>query len=107
MNGKCEEEVLINRARRNWRLIRKKLKIVVMIGNLGLNTFNELRESKNSQQKEKEDIPEAEAPFSSRLIIPQDSTAFMVWSGLVTIMFVVYVTVWPIFVSYHTSFAPS
>ena len=70
MNGKCEEEVLINRARRNWRLIRKKLKIVVMIGNLGLNTFNELRESKNKQQKEKEDIPEAEAPFSSRLIIP-------------------------------------
>lgn len=49
LNDKCEEEILINRARRNWRLIRKKLKTIVMIGNLGLNTFNELRERKNKQ----------------------------------------------------------
>lgn len=35
-----------------------------MISNLGLNTFNELRERKNKNQKKEEDIPDAKAPFS-------------------------------------------
>ena len=102
MNGKCEEEILINRAKRHWRLIRKKLKIIVMIGNLGLNTFNNLRERKKKFKMLKEDIPEAEAPLSTRLIIPENSTTYMIWSALNTIMFVVYVSLWPIFVSYNT-----
>lgn len=104
MNSRSEEEEKIYKARRNWTTVRKKLQIIKMMGRCGIKFVVELREKKEKINKEKEDIPQAEDPLTTKLIIPPDSTGNMYWNNFVTLMFVVYIFIAPIFISYDTRF---
>lgn len=104
MNSRNEEQEKIYKARRNWTTVRKKVKIIIMMGRWGIKNVVEQRERKEKINKEKEDIPQAEEPLTTKLIIPPDSTGNMYWNNFVTLMFVVYIFIAPIFVSFDTKF---
>jgi hypothetical protein len=59
MNCRCEEQVLIKDAIRNWALIKKKIKVIRMMGTMGGQKVLEMRERK-LKKNEVETIPDAE-----------------------------------------------
>ena len=100
MNCRCEEQVLIKDALRHWALVKKKIKVIRMMGSMGGQKVLEMRERR--MNKEIETIPDAEQPCSSKLIIPPNNWWNMQWNNFVTTAFVVYIFIFPIYISYET-----
>jgi len=59
MNCRCDEQVLIKDAIRHWALIKKKIKVIRMMGTMGGQKVLEMRERK-LKKNEVETIPDAE-----------------------------------------------
>ena len=72
-----------------------------MMGTMGGQKVLEMREKK-LKKNEVEKIPDAEQPCSSKMIIPPNNWWNMQWNNLVTLAFVVYILITPIYVSYDT-----
>jgi hypothetical protein len=95
LDQKLEEQIIINKARYSWKIIRKRIKVVNMMGISGETVIRDLYAKKN---KGKIDIkPEDIQP--SRFIIPPNNYWKMMWGNFALIMCIGYVFLLPLFVS--------
>jgi len=76
-----------------------------MMGTLGGQCVLEMHEkskNKNKDENDDEKIPDAEKPCTSKMIIPPNNWWNMQWNNFVTLAFVVYILITPIYVSFDT-----
>lgn len=118
LDGLCEEQVKISVARRNWATIRKSIKIILLMPLLGEKQVhqmilrsrqNKLRikkekeekeRMKNKQENEQENFG-SQQDWAQRLIIAPNNSLFFIWCNLMTLVFVVYMLLLPMFISYR------
>lgn len=50
LNSNIEEQIIINKGRYNWKLIRKRIRVINMIPFIGENEVRELYHKKNKEK---------------------------------------------------------
>lgn len=108
LNQKCEEEIIISRAKYNWAIIKKKIKVIRMMGKKGEeDKILEMIERKQKQQDFEDEQIGRHRYFTSKFIIPPNNYWKILWNNLVLILFIVYIIMLPLFISYDTTMKKS
>ena len=104
INGKCEEQLVIEGAKKRWALLRKKKKIILQISNLKkCNLGSGEMERILSNQTHKEDhnkVKEEKANWQQKLIIPPNYFWNMQWNNLTVLIFIIYMFMLPVFICF-------
>lgn len=103
LNTKSEEQIKILNAKKLWMLVRKKIKVVVMMGKMGGQTIHEMILRKEKWQGKKKSEIDEDTDISrkkvSKLIIGPNNYWNLQWNNLVQVIFVVYIFLYPVLVA--------
>jgi hypothetical protein len=105
LRQKCDEELTIDKAKHQWKQVRRKVKVLRMLENLsvlnepGLN--KEVLQERISARKEQEEEDEEQASYWSKFIISPGNYWNMLWNNLVIMNFIAYVLIIPVVVSFN------
>ena len=72
-----------------------------MMSNMGGSKVLEMKERSNKKDPE---TPDNEPSWTSKLIIPPNNFWNMQWNNFITLIFIIYIFIAPIFISYDTKF---
>jgi len=98
INGKCEEQLKIEAARKRWALLRKKKKVIVQISNLGVKMEEILRDQ--TQKEDHNRTKEEKANWQQKMIIPPNNYWNMQWNNITVLIFIIYMFMLPLFICF-------
>jgi hypothetical protein len=105
LRQKCDEELTIDKAKHQWRQVRRKVKVLRMLENLKNMNETDLNEEiiqeRINQKKGQEYKDEEEQSYWSKFIISPGNYWNMLWNNLVIFNFIVYVLIIPVVVSFN------
>lgn len=104
LKQKADDQETIQKAQQNWKIIKKKIKVIRMMSSMGAQNVLAMRE--RSKKKDEQQVFENEESWTSKLIIPPNNFWNMQWNNFVTTVFVFYIFIAPIFISFKTEFTP-
>lgn len=70
-----------------------------MMGELGYNNVQKMQERKN--KKDSDEGEDKEHQWTSRFIIPPNNYWYMLWNNFLLAVFISYIIVLPLFISYE------
>lgn len=101
--GKSEEQQKIQAAKKRWKMLRKKKRLIVQMNNLSQKNMNQIIKYQKDDHKK---VVDEEGNWYSKLIIPPNNYWNLQWNNLTVLIFLLYMFILPIKVCFEQYMIP-